>query len=413
LSADGHVRVGSSSQDHLTGTADSLLVSRKFEVDSTAYFDNGVEIYGQTIIYNATNSRFQFYETAVGSGLVAEMRYDTDQALLAVGAPLGRQIIVSDAANYTKDYDHAVQTNPTFYVHSATDPDSANDEWWSIAHDVTDAVYSVGSGVHKFTGDMLSHGSAKHYFDAGAAAGTEWAGSLADTYFDLAHGAGGGLRIRDENNLLVTLSRFSAAAPTILKLTATQGFYFYRGGTQLANFDVNASIFLNAKYFKYLWIDGGDGAGDYTHSLILGDGADTETYYDGTNLIIDPDRVGSGKVYIGATADDEAAAAKWHTTVAGTEYAGSDAAGYYDIHALTAARFNTDIFVADAKNFILDTTTGSELGTAANQKLGHWGATPVVQPAHIADPALTIAGNNAAIIAILAQMAATGMQAAA
>ncbi len=33
----------------------------------------------------------------------------------------------------------------------------------------------------------------------------------------------------------------------------------------------------------------------------------------------------------------------------------------------------------------LDATTGSMLATAADQKLGHWGATPVIQPSHIAD----------------------------
>lgn len=37
--------------------------------------------------------------------------------------------------------------------------------------------------------------------------------------------------------------------------------------------------------------------------------------------------------------------------------------------------------LADATNIVLDTTTGTEIGTAAGQKLGFWGATPVIQPA--------------------------------
>ena len=37
--------------------------------------------------------------------------------------------------------------------------------------------------------------------------------------------------------------------------------------------------------------------------------------------------------------------------------------------------------MADAADIALDTTTGSKLGTAAAQKLGLWGVTPVVQPA--------------------------------
>jgi len=39
--------------------------------------------------------------------------------------------------------------------------------------------------------------------------------------------------------------------------------------------------------------------------LSLGTGQDADIYYNATNLIIDPDVVGSGKVYIGATADDD------------------------------------------------------------------------------------------------------------
>ena len=38
--------------------------------------------------------------------------------------------------------------------------------------------------------------------------------------------------------------------------------------------------------------------------IVLGAGTDARIYYNGTNLIIDPDRVGSGRVLIGATADD-------------------------------------------------------------------------------------------------------------
>ena len=38
--------------------------------------------------------------------------------------------------------------------------------------------------------------------------------------------------------------------------------------------------------------------------LILGAGQDVEIYYDGTNLIIDPNAVGSGKLLIGTTGND-------------------------------------------------------------------------------------------------------------
>lgn len=56
------------------------------------------------------------------------------------------------------------------------------------------------------------------------------------------------------------------------------------------------------------------------------------------------------------------------------------------IDALTFTNGNTpaltlgiDLTVGDAKNIILDTGTGTQIGTAAGQKLGLWGATPVAQ----------------------------------
>ena len=41
---------------------------------------------------------------------------------------------------------------------------------------------------------------------------------------------------------------------------------------------------------------------------------------------------------------------------------------------------NASIVLADTKNLILNTSTGSKVGTATSQKLGFWNATPIVQP---------------------------------
>lgn len=40
----------------------------------------------------------------------------------------------------------------------------------------------------------------------------------------------------------------------------------------------------------------------------------------------------------------------------------------------------SNLTMTDAKNIVLDTTTGTQLGTAVSQKLGFWATTPVVQP---------------------------------
>lgn len=41
--------------------------------------------------------------------------------------------------------------------------------------------------------------------------------------------------------------------------------------------------------------------------------------------------------------------------------------------------FSDDVTLADAKNIILNTTTGTKIGTGTTQKLGFFNATPVVQ----------------------------------
>jgi hypothetical protein len=45
--------------------------------------------------------------------------------------------------------------------------------------------------------------------------------------------------------------------------------------------------------------------------------------------------------------------------------------------------------LADALNIAVNTTTGTKIGTATTQKLGFYNATPVVQPAAVADLTVT------------------------
>lgn len=68
--------------------------------------------------------------------------------------------------------------------------------------------------------------------------------------------------------------------------------------------------------------------------------------------------------------------------------------------------------VADPWNLIVGAATGTKIATAASQKLAFWGATPVVQPAHIVDADGTLADITTKFNTLLAQMATTGMQAA-
>jgi len=69
-----------------------------------------------------------------------------------------------------------------------------------------------------------------------------------------------------------------------------------------------------------------------------------------------------------------------------TVYTNEGTVASSDFNALNGAALGSYLALAggtldDAADIALDTTTGSKLGTAAAQKLGLWGVTPVVQPA--------------------------------
>ncbi len=74
----------------------------------------------------------------------------TDQLMLSVGSAYGTQFILTHFDNRGGEHGHADQTNPTYYVHSATSVASETDEWISFTHDVTDGVIGTGSGGIKY-----------------------------------------------------------------------------------------------------------------------------------------------------------------------------------------------------------------------------------------------------------------------
>jgi hypothetical protein len=47
--------------------------------------------------------------------------------------------------------------------------------------------------------------------------------------------------------------------------------------------------------------------------------------------------------------------------------------------------FGAGLTIADAQNIVLNTTTGTKIGTATNQKLGFFNATPANQPGNVVD----------------------------
>lgn len=74
-----------------------------------------------------------------------------------------------------------------------------------------------------------------------------------------------------------------------------------------------------------------------------------------------------------------------------------DASAIREIFRITASGAAAGtLTLADAIDLVLNTTTGTKIGTAANQKLGFWGDTPIVQPT-TAYAAATFAANTSLI----------------
>lgn len=148
-----YVSIGTGTPGNLgTPQTDDLYVKGRLEVDGTAYLDGGVT--STTYVSSSTNGNVLDF-----SGNVLRAQQNTDELKMALDVSTGMQWIFTAKANYTKDHDHAVQTNPKLFIHSATDPDTANDEWVSVTHDVTNAVFGLGSGAYTFPSGNVSIGS--------------------------------------------------------------------------------------------------------------------------------------------------------------------------------------------------------------------------------------------------------------
>ena len=59
-----------------------------------------------------------------------------------------------------------------------------------------------------------------------------------------------------------------------------------------------------------------------------------------------------------------------------------------------ALELTEDLTLADGVDIIVDTTTGTKIGTGATQKLGFYGATPVVRQSHIANITTTATSGS-------------------
>lgn len=57
--------------------------------------------------------------------------------------------------------------------------------------------------------------------------------------------------------------------------------------------------------------------------------------------------------------------------------------------------------IADNKNIACGVTTGTQIGTSATQKIGLWGATPIVRPVNANLATIALASTNGTIVPVL------------
>jgi hypothetical protein len=119
------------------------------------YSPVGCEVRDGRILFTSTAAGSDsyiagYYLPTTSYGWYFGGNYTTVEAILAVGANCGNLLLFTNALNCTKDHDHALQVNPTLFIHSATDPDVNNTQWLSLTHNQTDAIITTGLGDVSF-----------------------------------------------------------------------------------------------------------------------------------------------------------------------------------------------------------------------------------------------------------------------
>jgi len=209
--------------------------------------------------------------------------------------------------------------------------------------------------------------------------------------------------VADSNSDLVT----DTGEVLNISLRAANGAVTYRPLLTISNYTTDILEISNAGLLTSYYGQFIDGSSDIVQLKVQGHSSQT------ANLTEWQDSSAVVLAYISPTGSALFGDKVAFTQTDGNEYIDSLADGYLDIGATTQIRMLADTYIG-AKNIVTDTTTGTQLGTSSTQKIALFGATPVVQPAHIADPtggATVDAEARTAINSINALLATLGLTA--
>mgnify|MGYP001574958242 FL=1 len=141
LGSDSFIRIGDVTQTsgHTLTANDDLLATGKLEVDGVIYGDGGAE-------FTSNVKWFDGNEINMGTGDDVQILYSAvqtpDNLFTGVGQD-GRALVIAEAADKAFDFAHALQTNPTLFIHSANQNTA---QWIGLTHNGRNGVISTGTG---------------------------------------------------------------------------------------------------------------------------------------------------------------------------------------------------------------------------------------------------------------------------
>ena len=153
LSADAS---GSTVFDSSSATAGTQYHKFKAAADELAIGTGGFATHNVAIWTSLSNSGTPAFLMRYGGGGTRSFQlvgdYTLGQTTMGLSSVQGQQMNFTDSLNASKDHDHAAQTNPTIYVHSALDPDVSNNQWGCFAHNQEDFIITTGAETGTGTG---------------------------------------------------------------------------------------------------------------------------------------------------------------------------------------------------------------------------------------------------------------------
>lgn len=127
---------------HALATGD-VLVGGKLEVDADTWFDGAAPISTNGFSINAGVPFSSSSGAASYGGYYPRVTPQTPDTSIFTTGSVSNAMIICEDADRTFDFTHALQTNPTLFIHSAN---QATNEWISLTHNASNGVIATGVG---------------------------------------------------------------------------------------------------------------------------------------------------------------------------------------------------------------------------------------------------------------------------